>query len=84
MTKLNIRIINFEEELFESKTIQLDLLDQLNLTEDKLDVSLEKIEGLLQLNKEMEKYQGIYIDHKGDNTDTQLEKFLNNPRRKID
>ena len=45
----------FEEELFESKTIQLDLLDQLKLAEDKVYLAEEKIDELLKLNEELEK-----------------------------
>ena len=42
--------------MFESKTIQLDLLDQLQLVEDKLGLAEEKIEELLGLNEQMEKF----------------------------
>ena len=36
MQELNEKIIILEEELYESKTIQLDLLDQVKLLEEKL------------------------------------------------
>ena len=48
---MNDKIISFEEELFESKTIQLDLLDQLKLVEDNLSLAEEKIDELLKLNE---------------------------------
>ena len=53
--ELNEKVIVFEEELFESKTIQLDLLDQLKLAEDKVSLAEEKIDELLKLNEELEK-----------------------------
>ena len=58
-----------EEELFESKTIQLDLLDQLKLAEDRLEFAEDKVDELLKLNKELEKTQAVYIGHKNDHVD---------------
>jgi chromosome segregation ATPase len=75
--ELNEKIITFEEELFESKTIQLDLLDQLKLCEDKLGLAEEKIYELLNLNEELEKTQAVYIAHKNDHVDQTLGNYLN-------
>jgi hypothetical protein len=36
MSEMNERIIQLEEDLYESKTIQLDLLENLKQTEDQL------------------------------------------------
>ena len=75
--ELNERIVVFEEELYESKTIQLDLLDQLKLVEDKLQAAEEKIIEMINLNEQLEKNQAVYIAHKNDKVDKVLGNFLN-------
>ena len=63
--------------MFESKTIQLDLLDQLKLVEDKLNLAEEKIDELLKLNEKLENNQAVYIAHKNDKVDRTLGNYLN-------
>ena len=36
-SELNIKIIDLEQEVFEAKTIQLDLLEKLKLSRDEID-----------------------------------------------
>ena len=61
---MNEKIILYEEQIFQSKTIQLDLLDQLKIAEDhlkdaegKLSLSLHKIDELLKLVEQLENGQ---------------------------
>ena len=74
---LNEKIIHFEEDLFESKTIQLDLLDQLKLVENNLQLAEDKIQELININEELEKSQAVYIAHKQDKVDRTLGNYLN-------
>ena len=74
---LNTKLITFEEELYESKNIQLDLLDQLKLCEDKLEVAEAKIVELLSHIDNIMKGLPTYIAHKDDKTDKALSKYIN-------
>ena len=66
-----------EEELYESKNIQLDLLEQLKDMEE-LNNGLElKIEELLNINEMLEKGQAVYIAKKNDKVDKTLANYLN-------
>lgn len=50
---LNKKIITLEEELYESKQIQLELLENLNLTNEKFDNYVNENESMVeQLEKE--------------------------------
>ena len=40
------KVISMEEELFESKTIQNELLTELKESEDKLQAAMDELEGL--------------------------------------
>jgi hypothetical protein len=48
-------VISLEEEIYESKSIQLDLLEQLKELEIKITLLEEKIEELLDINEMLEK-----------------------------
>ena len=74
---LNSKLITFEEELYESKNIQLDLLDQLKLCEDKLEVAETKIVELLEHIDNIMKGLPTYIAHKEDKVDKVLGKYIN-------
>ena len=77
ISELNEKIIVLEEELYESKTIQLDLLEQLKVLEDKLVGAESKISELLDLNEALEKNQAVYIAKKNDKVDKTLSNYLN-------
>ena len=77
MTRLNDKIIELEEELFESKSVQLDMLEQLKVMEDKLITAEGKIIELLGVNEMLEKNQAIYIAKKNDNVDRALSNYIN-------
>lgn len=51
---LNEKIVNIEEEYYTSKTIQLDLLEQLKKLEEQLQSSLGEIDKLVKFNKLLE------------------------------
>ena len=53
--ELNDRIIAFEEETYESKNIQLDLLEQLREIANRNEIIEEKIRELLNINEMLEK-----------------------------
>ena len=75
--ELNDRIIVFEEETYESKNIQLDLLEQLRDMENRNEIIEEKIRELLNINEMLEKNQAIYIAKKNDKVDKTLANYLN-------
>ena len=51
--EVNKKIITLEEELYESKQIQLELLENLNLTNEKFDNYVNENESMVeQLEKE--------------------------------
>jgi len=77
IAELNEKIVVLEEEVYESKTIQLDLLDQLKVMEDKLIGAEAKIIELLDLNEALEKNQAVYIAKKNDKVDRALSNYLN-------
>jgi len=43
-SELNIKVIDLEQEVFEAKTIQLDLLEKLKLSRDEIDECEKKVE----------------------------------------
>lgn len=67
--ELNQKIVGFEEELYESKIIQLDLLDQLKLVDDQLEEAQEKNKELMKQNADLQAGQAVYIAHKYDKID---------------
>ena len=71
------KIVVLEEDIFESKNIQLDLLDQLRGLEEKVTIYEEKIQELLNINEMLEKNQAVYIAKKNDNIDVNLAHALN-------
>lgn len=73
----NVKLIEMEEELFESKNIQLDLLDQLKLCEDKLEVAEQKCQELMMQIDNVMKGLPTYIAHKKDKTDQALGNYIN-------
>ena len=75
--ELNANLIQFEEELYESKNIQLDLLDQLKLCEDKLEAAEAKIVELLDQVDHIMKGLPTYIAHKRDKVDEALGQYIN-------
>ena len=86
--QLSTKIVELEEELYESKSIQLDLLEQLKQMEHKfemisqefeshLELSEQKIQQLLNINEQLENGQAIYIAKKNDKVDRTLGQFLN-------
>jgi len=66
------KLISFEEDIYESKSIQLELLEQLKEVEDSLELSEAKLEELIQVNEQLENKQGVYIAHKNDKVDEKL------------
>lgn len=75
--ELNERIIAFEEETFEAKNIQLDLLEQLKELENRNELLEAKVQELLDVNEMLEKNQAVYIAKKNDKVDKTLAKYLN-------
>jgi chromosome segregation ATPase len=75
--ELNEKIIQIEEECYGSKTIQLDLLEQLKTLDGQLHIAQKKIEELLDINQMLENNQAVYIAKKHDKIDNQLAKFIN-------
>ena len=69
--------MTFEENLFEAKTIQLDLLRQLRACEQQLRSAEENAKKAVKLNQELEKEQAIYIAHRHDPIDNALGNYLN-------
>ena len=65
---LNQKIVGFEEELYESKIIQLDLLDQLKLVDDQLEEAQEKNK---QLDNQLEEAQDKNKELMKQNSDLQ-------------
>ena len=49
--RLSEKLITFEEDLFESKSIQLELLEQLKEVEESLELSEAKLEELIAVNE---------------------------------
>ena len=78
LDELNQTLIKSEEQLYESKTIQLELLEQLKDLELKFGFAEEKIEELKKLNYALERNQAIYIAKKNDKIDKALSTYLNN------
>lgn len=74
---LNLKIVDLEESLYESKQIQLDLLDQLQQVEGNLEGAQDKIRELLELNSMLEKDLPIYIPKKYSQIDIALSNFIN-------
>ena len=77
MQELNEKIIILEEELYESKTIQLDLLDQVKLLEEKVDLGEDRIQELMNIVEMLEKNQAVYIAKKNDPVDKALGSYIN-------
>ena len=83
-----------EQELFEHKSIELELLRTIKELEERIEIIIsekserlyfleEKVEELLIIIEQMEKGQAIYIGHKNDKIDTTLSNFINKyPERK--
>ena len=57
---------SLEEELYGSKTAQLDLLQQLKDLEYNQQSAIQKIQELLDENDKLYKNQAIYIGKRGD------------------
>ena len=72
----NEKIIQLEEELYESKTIQKELLDQLKELEDMVEVQMNENERLKIVNANI-KYQ-VYVPSRMDAIDSKLGNFINN------
>ena len=66
-----------EEEAYESKNIQLELLEQLKEMEGQNQALEEKIHSLLDINEGLEKGQACYIAKKNDKVDKTLASYLN-------
>lgn len=77
------KMICFEEDLFESKSIQLELLEQLKEVEEALELSDAKLGELIKVNEQLDTKSGLYIAHKNDKVDQNLGNYLNTyPERK--
>ena len=72
------KMIVMEEQLFESKSLQLELLDNIKLLENNLKYAEEKLRELISVNEQLERGQAIYIAKKNDRIDNLLAKELNN------
>mmetsp|Transcript_17196 Transcript_17196/g.28966 ORF Transcript_17196/g.28966 Transcript_17196/m.28966 type:complete len:119 (+) Transcript_17196:557-913(+) len=70
-------MVQLEEDLFESKNIQLDLVENLKQLEDKCGLAEDKIRELLDINEMLEKNQAVYIAKKNDKIDKSLSSYLN-------
>ena len=83
---MNRKIIQLEQDIFESKTIGLQLIDQLKSCENDLievtESSKKKIDSLQKLIENSEKDGPINITRKQDQIDRALSNFLNTyPKR---
>ena len=58
-----------EENIYEMENIQLDLVNQLKELEYQNELSEDKINQLIEANKQLEKGQAVYIGHKTDKID---------------
>ena len=74
---LNEKIISLEEQLYESKNIQLDLLERLKEMEIQLTSSLTTIVKLRAELESLKNGEAIYIGKKGDRLDMQLARAIN-------
>lgn len=78
---MNKKIIQLEQEIFESKTVGLKLIDQLKSCEKDLfevtESSKKKIDSLQKIIENVEKHGPIYIARKQDQIDRALANFLN-------
>lgn len=54
--ELNLKVHGLEDSLYESKQVQLDLLDQLQAQEVELEKAQAKILELIELNGMLEKH----------------------------
>ena len=86
LNQANDKVISMEEELFESKTIQNELLTELKEVEDRLQTALDENEGIHdQYRQQMKDLQyqrdhamnQIYHCRKNDIIDETLGNFLN-------
>lgn len=68
---------SLEEELYGSKTAQLDLLQQLKDLEYNQQQAIQKIQELLDENDKLYKNQAIYIGKRGDRIDKALANYFN-------
>lgn len=83
---MNRKIVQLEQDIFESKTIGLQLIDQLKSCENDLievtESSKKKIDSLQKLIENSEKDGPINITRKQDQIDRALSNFLNTyPKR---
>ena len=69
MDSLNEKIITLEEQLYESKNIQLDLLERLKEMELQLTSSLTTIVKLREELEQLKNGEAIYIGKRGDRLD---------------
>lgn len=74
---MNSKIIQLEEDLYESENIRIDLLEKIMTLENAYSFAEEKIQELLDLNEALEKNQAIYIAKKNDKIDKTLGNYLN-------
>ena len=81
---MNDKVVKLEQELYESKSISIELLEKLKDLEFQLSDShiqiqtlQSRIAELLHKISLLEKNQAIYIAHKGDMIDSALGKFIN-------
>jgi len=72
----NDKIIQLEEELYESKTIQKELLDQLKEIEDSVEDSFNEVARLKAMNAQMKNM--VYVPKETDQTDRRLGAYINN------
>ena len=83
---MNKKIIQLEQDNFESKTVGLQLIDQLKTCENDLieitESSKKKIDSLQKIIENLEMDGPIYIARKQDQIDRSLANFLNTyPKR---
>ena len=76
-SELNIKIIDLEQEVFEAKTIQLDLLEKLKLSRDEIDQVEKKMELLIKENKSLDSVKFVYLINQTCPIDKVLGEWIN-------
>ena len=71
-------MLQMEKELFESKSLQLELVDQLKVMEKVLVQANDKLQAFKKDNENLRSVHGpVYIGKLQDNIDQALQNFLN-------
>ena len=77
LEEMNAKLTQLEEELYGSKTEQLDLLQQLKDLEFDQQQAIQKIQQLQEENQSLYKNQAIYIGKRHDKIDMALANYFN-------